>query len=138
MRNQAFKLYIVTITCYVLAFVGVSLRFYVRKFVVGRLALDDWLMAAALFLYTMYVSFVFVGLSYGTGQHDYNLPENKVIMAVKYWYFCEWAYILTTTTMKVGIGIFFLGIMIKRWQVLLVKCVIGAVVIFGIAYFGCV
>lgn len=136
--NHAYKLYSVTITCYVLAFIGVTLRFCVRKFVVGKVALDDWLMAAALALYTIYVSFVFVGLSYGTGQHDYNLSEHNVIMGVRYWYFCEWAYVLTTTTMKVGVGIFYLGIMVKRWQNLLVKYVIGAVVIFGIAYFGCV
>jgi hypothetical protein len=40
--------------------------------------------------------------------------------------------------MKAGVGIFYLGIMVKRWQTLLVKYVIGAVVIFGIAYFACV
>ena len=121
--DHAYKLRIIAITCYVLAFIGIALRFYVRKFFVGKVCLDDWLMAATLRLYTMYISSGFVGLSYGTGQHNYNLPEHNVIMGERYWYFCEWAYALTTMTMKVGVGIFYLGIMVKRLQNLLVKYV---------------
>lgn len=47
-ENHGYKLRIIAIICYVAAFVGVALRFYVRKFVVGKLALDDWLMAVAM------------------------------------------------------------------------------------------
>ncbi|KAF8853457.1 hypothetical protein BDZ45DRAFT_657965 [Acephala macrosclerotiorum] len=137
-ENHGYKLRIIAIICYVAAFVGVALRFYVRKFVVGKLALDDWLMAVAMALYTMYISFVFVGLHYGTGQHHRDLPNHNIVMAVRYWYFCEWAYVLTTTIIKYAVGVFYLRIMIQRWQVLVVKFVMWAVVIFGIAYFGCV
>ncbi|KUJ17545.1 uncharacterized protein LY89DRAFT_547003, partial [Mollisia scopiformis] len=137
-ENHGYQLRIIAIICYILAFVGVALRFYVRKCVVGRLEIEDWLMGVGLGLYTMYISFVFVGLHYGTGQHDRDLPDQDVVMAVKYWYFCEWAYVLTTTTIKYAVGVFYLRIMIRPWQTLLVKLVMVAVILFGIAYFGCV
>lgn len=57
--ESAYKLRIVAITCYVLASIGVTLRFYVRKFFVGKVCLDDWQMAAALGFYTMYVNLRF-------------------------------------------------------------------------------
>lgn len=61
-----------------------------------------------------------------------------MLLGVRYWYFCEWAYVFIATTMEVGVGIFYLGIMVKRWQKLLVKYVISAAVIFGIVYLGSV
>jgi hypothetical protein len=105
-ENHAYKLRIVAIVCYIAAIIGVALRFYVRKYVVGRLGIEDWLMAVGLVsfsdglkysvsmiarmvadfgkgLYTMYISFVFVGLHYGTGQHHQDLPDEDIIMAVK-------------------------------------------------------
>jgi hypothetical protein len=45
-----------------------------------------------------------------------------------------YGYLLTCSFYTV----FYLGIMVMRWQNLLVKYVIGAVVIFSITYFGCV
>lgn len=47
-ENHAYKLRIVAIICYIAAIIGVSLRFYVRKYVVGRLGIEDWLMAVGL------------------------------------------------------------------------------------------
>lgn len=44
-------------------------------------------------------------------------------------------YILTTTTLKISLGLFFLRVLTKRWQVLLFHVILGVSAVYGLFYF---
>ncbi|TGO50137.1 hypothetical protein BCON_0191g00160 [Botryotinia convoluta] len=99
---------------------------------------DDWLMILSLAVYTMYTSFVLVGLHYGTGRHQVDLEESDFLWAIRYWYLGEWAYVMAMTIIKTAIALFYLRIMIIPWHRLAVKVIMWIVILFGFAYFWCV
>lgn len=47
-ENKGPILLAVAIGCYALAFIGTAARIYVRRYLVGLLGLDDWLIVASL------------------------------------------------------------------------------------------
>ncbi|TGO91015.1 hypothetical protein BPOR_0042g00010 [Botrytis porri] len=96
---------------------------------------DDWLMILSLAFYTMYTSFVLVGLHYGTGRHQEDLEESDFLWAIRYWYFGEWAYVVAMTIIKTAIALFYLRIMIIPWHRAAVKVIMWIVISFGFAYF---
>ncbi|KAF5876850.1 putative polytopic membrane protein [Botrytis fragariae] len=137
-ESNAWQLYVAVCVCYPSAFIGVSLRTYVRYFMQRVMGWDDWLMILSLAVYTMYTSFVSVGLYYGTGRHQEDLDESDFLWAIRYWYFSEWAYVVTMTIIKTAIALFYLRIMVIPWHRVAVKVIMWIVIVFGFAYFWCV
>ncbi|ATZ53145.1 hypothetical protein BCIN_09g00320 [Botrytis cinerea B05.10] len=137
-ESNAWQLYVAVYVCYPLAFIGLSLRVYVRYFMQRVMGWDDWLMILSLALYTMYTSFVLVGLHYGTGRHQEDLEESDYIWAIRYWYLCEWAYVLTMAIIKTAIAFFYLRIMVIPWHRIAVKVIMWIVILFSFAYFWCI
>jgi hypothetical protein len=43
-------------------------------------------------------------------------------------------YILTTTTLKISLGLFFLRVLTKRWQIVLFHSLLGVSVVYGLFY----
>ncbi|KAF7916784.1 uncharacterized protein EAE98_010506 [Botrytis deweyae] len=137
-ESHAWQLYVAVCVCYPLAFIGVSLRTYVRYFMQKVMGWDDWLMILSLAVYTMYTSFVLTGLHYGTGRHQVDLEESDFLWAIRYWYFSEWAYVVAMTIIKTAIALFYLRIMVIPWHRVAVKVIMWIVILFGFVYFWCV
>ncbi|ESZ94059.1 hypothetical protein SBOR_5535 [Sclerotinia borealis F-4128] len=116
---------------------GVALRCYVRFFMQKIMGWDDWLMVLSLGIYTMYTSFVLASLHYGAGRHELDLDESNFLWALRYWYFCECAYVLNMATIKVSIALFYLRIIVSPWQRLAVKSIMWIAISFGFGIFWC-
>ncbi|KAE9374487.1 hypothetical protein N431DRAFT_372091 [Stipitochalara longipes BDJ] len=119
-----------------LSWIFVSLRCYVRGFMIKSFGADDWSAVASLILFTLYCTFVLKGVEYGTGQHLANLPEQNIPIALKkWWWCCELAYISSTTVLKVSIAIFLGRICVKKSQIITIWVVLGVVTGFSVYYF---
>lgn len=136
--NRGLLLQAVAIACLAVAWLGVSLRFYVRHKIVRKIALDDWLFLGSLGLFTFCISFVLAGVHYGTGQHIKYLRPEDAARAVKFWHCCECAFAITTTALKVAFGVFYLRVVHQRWQRYMLYCLISICVLFGIVYLFCI
>lgn len=98
----------------VLAFITVLLRGYVRIFMLKAFGWDDWLMAAAMVTFAAYNAFSITGVTYGTGQHVYELPPNYYARAKMWWWCCYLSYALTMLFSKLSIAWFLLRVTISR------------------------
>lgn len=98
----------------VLAFITVVLRGYVRIFLLKAFGGDDWLMAAAMATFAAYNAFSITGVTYGTGQHVYELPPEYYARAKMWWWCCYLSYSLTMLFSKLSIAWFLLRVTISR------------------------
>ncbi|KAF4628501.1 hypothetical protein G7Y89_g9653 [Cudoniella acicularis] len=134
-ENRGPQVEAVAILFLTLSWVFVSLRCYVRSVIMKSFGADDWLAAAALVLFSLYCTFVLLGVRYGTGQHLDNLPKEDIPIAVKWWWCCELAYVSSTTVIKASIGIFLMRICVKRMQIIAIWVTMGVVILFSVFYF---
>ncbi|KAK0113837.1 hypothetical protein ONS95_014084 [Cadophora gregata] len=133
-ENKGPQLQILAIALISLAWVGVALRAYTRFFIVKKITWDDRFVAASLVFYSIYCSFVLVGVHYGTGRFDANLDVRDLLTAHRYWYYCEWAYVITMCMIKVAITILYLRLFIEKWQRRVIWITLVIVIATGVAY----
>ncbi|KAF2757765.1 hypothetical protein EJ05DRAFT_511533 [Pseudovirgaria hyperparasitica] len=112
----------------------VGLRVYVRSRLLKSFGLDDWTMVLTQLLFTMYIACQIGGVRYGTGRHHADLPREDAVAALRYWYFCEVFYILTSVFLKISIGIFLLRIAASKIHVWIVRLVMASTSLFGAMY----
>ena len=67
----------------ILAFIATVLRVYVRLRLVKAFGLDDWLMLAAMVTFSVYSAASITGVTYGTGQHVWELTKENNSLAKK-------------------------------------------------------
>ncbi|KAF3767312.1 hypothetical protein M406DRAFT_252473 [Cryphonectria parasitica EP155] len=72
-----------------IAIVIVTARFYVRRNIIQRLSLDDWIILFTLALALGDSIFVSIAVSWGLGQHVQNLDALHQMNSVKWVYLCE-------------------------------------------------
>jgi hypothetical protein len=96
--------------------------------------LDDQLMVATLFLYTAYLSCQLGGAAHGTGQRRELLTDANAQTALRYWFFCEIFYTLSTSVLKIAVGFFFLRITVLPLQVWIIRIIMAVSGVVGIGY----
>lgn len=102
-ENKGPQLHALAIAFVSLAWIGVLLRAYTRAFIVKQITWDDKFIGASLVrstpvtsitrssyctdqfkvFYTLYCSFVLVGVHYGTGRHDADLSVDSMLTALR-------------------------------------------------------
>ncbi|KAF1845062.1 uncharacterized protein K460DRAFT_282288 [Cucurbitaria berberidis CBS 394.84] len=120
---------------FVLAWLTVSLRVYVRGFLTKTWGKDDSYMVATAVVFTVYLSFQMVSAVHGTGRHRWDLSDEDARIALMFWYLGELLYVLITCLLKFAIGYFYLRVAIQRWHIWCIKLLMAGTVLFGTVYF---
>ncbi|OAF98628.1 uncharacterized protein CC84DRAFT_1158537 [Paraphaeosphaeria sporulosa] len=100
MEGRGNEVLAVAILFLVLTWLTMSLRIYVRGFMLRTWGNDDWVMLATVF-----------------------------------WYLCELLYVISSCTLKIALGIFYLRVALQRWHVFCIKLLMAGTVLFGFVYF---
>ncbi|KAH7324270.1 hypothetical protein B0I35DRAFT_349064 [Stachybotrys elegans] len=140
--NRGPQLLAVNLTFFSLAAISITLRCYVRTFMVKAFGLDDWLMLAASVTFALYTSFSSAGTFFGTGRHDADLTEEGIRKARMCWWFCYLTYALTMVLTKISIGWFLLRVTTQKLHIWIIRIAIIATcgsgaVFFFVAMFQC-
>ncbi|KAI0544929.1 hypothetical protein F4679DRAFT_563145 [Xylaria curta] len=93
--------------------IGLGLRSFARARVQGSFGYDDAVLAFSLVGYGVFVSFTLVALHYGYGALTPE-PWHDAAQAIKYFYICQLAYVLTSIIVKVGIALVLIRINVQR------------------------
>ncbi|EMD58555.1 hypothetical protein GGP41_006014 [Bipolaris sorokiniana] len=121
------------ITLLILTYLSVGLRIWARYRVTKSPGWDDAAMIATLMLFTVYCALI--------------LAMNFRVKSVKLWsqtsirttlilvQLSEVFYLLTTTFLKVSLGLFFLRVLTKKWQKHVFHTVLTIGVLYGFFYF---
>lgn len=96
---------------------------------------DDIAMMVTLFLFTAYAACQLGGVAHGTGKHRDLLTDANAQIALRYWFFCELFYTLSTSALKIAIGYFLLRIAVKPLHVWTIRLIMICSATFGSAYF---
>lgn len=113
MSDRSLELEIPLVLFLVLSWLTVSLRCYVRIYMVKSFAIDDYFIIAALLTFTIYCGLAIASIYWGTGKHTVDLTVHQQWNAMKTWHFCEFFYPISTTCLRLSAGYFLLRISVK-------------------------
>ncbi|CAI6313927.1 unnamed protein product [Periconia digitata] len=120
---------------FLLTWITVSLRIYIRGVWLRTWVKDDWYMLAALTAYSLYLIFQIVAAGYGTGRHRGDLQDENARIALLYSYLGEVSYVLSSCLLKISLEVLYLGMAIRRWHIWCIRLLIAGTVLFGIINF---
>lgn len=136
-----------------LTWISVSLRFYVRIRILKFIGREDWLTFAAMvrssqlqehwkwftnshqILFTALCSILLRTTDYGLGAHIYAIPPFQLQIGLKYIFVCELLYVMTTAVAKLSIGVYFLRLASKKYQIRVIYTTMASVLVFSTMYF---
>ncbi|CAI6336745.1 unnamed protein product [Periconia digitata] len=124
----------VAITFLILCWITVSLRCYVRMFMVKAFGADDYVMVATLFFFTAYLSCQIGGGVHGTGKKRYLMTDESAEQALHFWFFCEIFYTISTSILKIAVGLFLLRIAVKRFHIWIIWTIMAVAGVVGTTY----
>ncbi|KAK3991131.1 hypothetical protein QBC44DRAFT_58075 [Cladorrhinum sp. PSN332] len=125
----------IDIAAVALASVATALRCYVRLRLVRAFGLDDWLMLGAMVTFALYSASSIIGVTYGTGQHVWELTKEDNSMAKKWWWCCYLAYSCTMMLVKLSIGWFLLRVTINHIHRMIIYGMMVITVVSCMAFF---
>ncbi|KAH7093331.1 hypothetical protein FB567DRAFT_172568 [Paraphoma chrysanthemicola] len=131
-RNEVFA---VATLFFILSWLTVSLRCYVRGSMMKTWGTDDYYMVATLGVFTVYLAFQIVAAIHGTGRHRSDLSDEDARTALMFWYLCELLYVLANCLLKFAIGFFYLRVAMQRWHIWCIRLLMMGTVLFGLIYF---
>lgn len=134
MEDRSGQVLGVAITFLITTWITITLRCYVRVFMVKAFGVDDWTMLATLCFFTAYLTCQIGGAVHGTGVRRIHLTDESAQTALRFWYFCEIFYTLSTCMLKISVGFFLLRITTIRWQIWIVQMIMVVSGIVGIGY----
>ncbi|KAF2083835.1 hypothetical protein K490DRAFT_76255 [Saccharata proteae CBS 121410] len=134
MEDRGPQVLAVAVFFFALTWLAVGLRVYVRAILIKSWGTDDWAMALALAMFTCYLCCQIGGVHYGTGRHNADLSQHDMETALHFWYYCEIFYVVSSTCLKVAVGLFLLRIAVRKPHVWMLHAFNGASVVFGAAY----
>lgn len=117
-----------------LSAVTVSLRCYVRIFMLKVFRPEDWLAVWTLGTSIVYTIFVILSIKYGAGRHLNTVPDNDIPKVLKMRWAAQLTYIATGITLKLTVGMFILRICSKRWHKMTVCTTLIVCVGFNLFY----
>lgn len=91
-------------------------------------------MLLTLVLFTIYCACQLGGAVHGTGRHRSELTDQNAQIALRYWFFCEIFYTLSTSVLKISIGFFLLRIAINPIQVWIIRILMVCSAVLGVTY----
>ncbi|KAB8213517.1 hypothetical protein BDV33DRAFT_184582 [Aspergillus novoparasiticus] len=127
MASKAEYLLILNTLFFVLTWVSVSLRIYVRTKIIRTWGLDDWLILSSQLIFTILFALNLVQINYGAGKHisdisvahyrkallvlshnemttDIHQTIGKANVSIQYWWLCDISYTICCSMLKLSIG----------------------------------
>ncbi|KAF1351675.1 hypothetical protein EJ07DRAFT_31159, partial [Lizonia empirigonia] len=95
---------------------------------------DDKVMVLTLCTFTCYLACQLGGAIHGSGQHRENITDENAQTALKYWFFCEVFYTITTSIFKIAIGLFLLRITIVPIHIWIIRTIMAVSIVVGLAF----
>ena len=139
------------ITLLALSYISVALRLWARYRITRSPGWDDAAMVTTLLLFTCYCSFLLAIRDRTESGRFFDADSILITLIVslpgtqltvleadniaQFVQLSEVFYILTTTFLKVSLGLFFLRVLTKRWQRLLFYAILTIGVVYGLLYF---
>ncbi|CBX99486.1 hypothetical protein IAQ61_005261 [Plenodomus lingam] len=124
--------YDLIITLLALVYITVALRLWVRFRITKTPGWDDISMVATLLLFTCYCAFIFVVIFRSRERRLFS-PDSIRITLV-FIQLSEVFYILTTTLLKVSLGLFFLRVLTAPWQTRIFHTLLSVSTMYGFVY----
>ncbi|EOA85462.1 hypothetical protein ACJQWK_06605 [Exserohilum turcicum] len=121
------------ITLLALSYISVALRLWARYRITRSPGWDDAAMVTTLLLFTCYCSFLLAIRDRTESGRFFDADSIRITLI--FVQLSEVFYILTTTFLKVSLGLFFLRVLTKRWQRLLFYAILTIGVVYGLLYF---
>ncbi|ORY13369.1 hypothetical protein BCR34DRAFT_267352 [Clohesyomyces aquaticus] len=120
------------ITLLITSWTTVSLRMWGRIRITKTPGWDDAMMVLTLILFTFYCSFIVVVIA-GGGFSQFSTVKSlkKTLIYIQ---LGEVFYVLTTTSLKISLGLFFLRVLTKPWQKRIFQTLIWVSALYGIFY----
>ncbi|KAK4222007.1 hypothetical protein QBC38DRAFT_107047 [Podospora fimiseda] len=134
-ENRGPALLGIDIAAAALAFIATVLRCFVRIRLVKSFGLDDWLMLGAMVSFALYSASSIIGVTYGTGQHVWDLTKENNSMAKKWWWCCYLTYSCTMLLTKLSIGYFLLRVTVNKIHRMIIYSMMIITVISCMAFF---
>ncbi|KAG9651272.1 integral membrane protein, partial [Aureobasidium melanogenum] len=124
----------VMITFWILTWVIVSLRIYVRAFMIKSFGKDDVAMIVTLLLFTGYLSCQAGAVTHGVGRHRKDIPEKDLPVGFASWMFAEVFYTASASFLKVAVGLFLERITQNKVHILIIRVMMAATMLIGTIY----
>ncbi|CAG8955036.1 hypothetical protein HYFRA_00007050 [Hymenoscyphus fraxineus] len=118
-----------------LTWLSFSLRLYVRTRLLKFFGREDWLMVASMILLSTLCALCLRSINYGLGAHMYNIPPTDKEIGFKYIFICEFLYVSCTAVTKLSIGVYFLRLSSKRYQIWTIYSTLVIVMMISTMYF---
>ncbi|RMZ74533.1 integral membrane [Pyrenophora seminiperda CCB06] len=133
--NRSSEVFATATVFFILTWLTVGLRIYVRTILMRAWGKDDSYMVATLLVFSIYLPCQIVAAVHGTGRHRWNLSDNDARTALMFWYFCELLYVLTSCLLKFAIGYFYLRFAVEPWHIRCIQLLMAGTVLCGLVYF---
>ncbi|EUC42659.1 hypothetical protein COCMIDRAFT_39291 [Bipolaris oryzae ATCC 44560] len=121
------------ISLLILTYLSVGLRIWARYRVTKSPGWDDAAMIATLMLFTTYCAFI-LAMNFRAKSIE-PWTQASIHTTLIFVQLSEVFYLLTTTFLKVSLGIFFLRVLTKKWQKHVFHTVLTIGVVYGFFYF---
>lgn len=92
------------------------------------------MMIVTLVFYTAYLVCQLGGAIHGSGAHRAHLTDEQAQTALRFWFFCEVFYTISTSIFKIAVGLFLLRITIVPLHIWIIRLIMGIAVVVGVAY----
>ncbi|KAI5211860.1 hypothetical protein AUEXF2481DRAFT_36791 [Aureobasidium subglaciale EXF-2481] len=124
----------VMITFWVLSWVIVSLRIYVRAVMIKSFGRDDVAMIVTLLLFTGYLSCQAAAVTHGIGRYRKDIPDDHLPIGFAAWMFAEVFYTASASVLKVAVGLFLERITQNKVHILIIRIMMAATMLIGTIY----
>lgn len=135
MEDRSHQILAVNILFFVLSWVAISLRVYVRAGMLKSFGMDDWAMVVTVLLFTAFLSCQLGGVLHGAGRHIRDLEPQNAEKALRFWYLAELFYVLSNCMLKIALGIFLLRVASKKAHIWIIRLLMLGTIVFGTSYF---
>ena len=102
--------------------------------IVQAFGVDDYAMLCTLILFTAYITCQIGGAVHGSGKRRSQMTDENAQIALRYWFFCEVFYTLSTSVLKFAIGFFLLRITVNKIHIWIIRIIMAVSAVLGISY----
>ncbi|KAH8692329.1 hypothetical protein BGW36DRAFT_387402 [Talaromyces proteolyticus] len=134
MDNRGPQVLAVNIVFWILTWLALSLRVYVRAFMRKIFGIDDWFMVGTQLFFSSYLACQLGGAIYGTGRHLSDLSIEHAEKALHFWWLCEIFYVISACLIKVSVGLFLLRITVRVIHIWILRLSMLGTIVFGMVY----
>ncbi|KAJ9254840.1 hypothetical protein DTO207G8_3370 [Paecilomyces variotii] len=127
-------IFVVTLVLFVISFISVCLRCFVRLRLVRAFGYDDGLMILALALNIWFAICGMTGSFYGFAKRFTQIPEQDIRTALMWWWLGQVSYVLTCVVAKISIALSIMRLTVKRVHSIVLWAVISVTTIVGLVF----